>query len=296
MLGTLVVLISVGTANAEQLAAYDFDTNTGMGGGDQAVDISGLGDPINVTLQDTATIVMDAERNSYVLNTGAGTINPDTSGPGLIGVGAVSDLSEGADNTKLNTTGSFTMAAWMKTSTTRQWAQLFGRGWGSERIYSYVEGEGDAAGSIAWALSNVNDSEGADLGFTWSGGTVPGTAGGDDGTWHHYALSVDVDAHTVTAYYDGQAVQSADKGIYSRNGSPATPAIGIGVRTPDLNDFLENAYIDDAVYWNEAADPNLIAAIASGAMNGTDVATIPEPTSLALILCGLAGLCARRKR
>ena len=292
-IGALSVLCLIGKASAEQLAAYDFDTNTGTTGGAMATDVSGLGH--DVTLQETASIVMDADRGSMVLATGPGMANP---GPGaaIIGVGAVSDLSDGADNSKLNTEGSFTMAAWLKTGNTEGWKQLFGRGWGSERIYSFIEGEA----SVATALSNVNDVNGNDLGFFWSGPSG-GTAGGNDGNWHHYAITLDINGefhspNTVTTYYDGAPVWTSDPFVYSRNGSPATPAIGIGVRTPDLEDYLRDSYVDDAVYWNEAANPALIGQIAAGTVNGTDIHLIPEPSGLLLLLIGGAALAGWRRR
>ena len=276
----LIVLVSsllaASQARATQLATYDMDSNTGTA----VSDISGAATALPATLQADSSLVVDATRpgalpGNLVLASGANGLGAFTN-PGA------------DDHSKLNTTGSFTIAAWLKTTVNADFRQIFGRGFEGERLYSFQQG----SNSIGWAISNGRDFLNDPTGFQFN---ATGPDNGDDGEWHHYALSYDQVAQTITWFFDGAIAGSQATPIVSR--AAIGQGIGIMGRQPDSQDPLPNSFVDDAVWWSEAANPDLMAAVGRGALNAPDIAdiSVPEPATGALLILACLSIELRQR-
>jgi hypothetical protein len=263
--------VSAVAAHAAQRVAYDMDTNTGTA----VSDVSGLGPALDAVIQGDASVVFDTTRNSMVLDTGS------------IGNGAWS-----AYDAKLDTgTGGFTMAAWVKTSNNATFQQMIGRGPFAERIFNQW-----GSGALL-AVSNAIEAEGAFLTQDF------GPGGGPDGMWHHVAASLDTSTGLVTSYYDGVPFGPAAL-LNAGNPQPISGVAARGEgfqmagRSLDGLDAFPNSQLDDVVFWDGAANPNLIAQIASGAVSALDIPdiTVPEPTAITLLAWAAAVLLLGRRR
>jgi hypothetical protein len=270
-----IAMVHTEAVQAQLLAAYDFDTNTGTAAGAAANDISGFGTPVDAVIQGNASIVTDATRpgagpNNQVLFTGS------------LGLGAFSPYDP-----KLDTLGSFTLAAWVKTSNNSTWEAIVGRGPFAERIFNQQGANSSAM--LAISNSNLGGFEAFDFG--------PGSPNNtSDGQWHHLAASLDASTGTVVGYIDGVPTTYLNTGINLL--TAINNGMDIGGRQFDNGDRFPNSYIDDVAYWKGFANPGIIAQIASGAIDATSVANIvPEPSSLGLIgLASLIGLTVRRRK
>jgi hypothetical protein len=277
----VLVLSGTSTLHAKQLVAYDMDTNTGA----QVTDVSGLAPAINPDMQAAASFVVDATRpgaapGNIVLSVG-------NRAAGDVGATTAEGLPE---LEKLNTTGSMTIAAWMKGTSTGGFRQVFGRGWLGERLFNFANGvpEGEEGGEdLGYAISNSEAG-----GFQFA--VIDTTPNVNDGEWHHAAFSFDADAKTITFYYDGVA-QPVIPVIYgARNPIGGGNGIGIGARY-DQADQLDDWLIDDAIFWTGAANPALMEQIGTGQISGIDVANIPEPATCVMLVIGACLLVCRRR-
>jgi len=274
------------SAHALQLMAYDMEGTVTTDFGPGVADVSGLGTALNATLVGGATggaVVVDATRpgggaGNQVLYTGTNA--------SLVGA-ATADNHPGLS--KLNTTGSMTLAAWLRGTTTGGFRQVFGRGHQGERLFNFANSVNE---DIGFAISNTNVG-----GFQFNvANTTPDV---NDGNWHHFAMSYDAPAKTVTLFFDGAValVHNLPAGATNRVSIGSGAGVGIGMRYDGQNQLLDH-YIDDAVMWDEAADPAKIALIASGAVSGTDIGFIgvPEPASAVVLATAVAALAVRRRR
>ena len=274
------------SVQAVQLMGYTMEGTVSTANGPGVPDISGLGTALDATLVGQAAVVADATRpgggaGNMVLYTGTLT-------NGLTGA-ATAGNHPGLG--KLNTLGSMTLATWIKGTGTGGFRQVFGRGHQGERLMNF----GAAAGNedTGWAISNSNLG-----GFQFSvADTTPNI---NDGAWHHFAVSFNAPAQTVTTYFDGAVAQVTNVGFNARVSVGGGAGVGIGMRfDADAGSGMPNHYLDDAFMWDEAADPAKIALIASGAASSAsfaNIGVIPEPATAALAAMAMVGLAVLRRR
>ncbi|HMP07375.1 MAG TPA: hypothetical protein PJ982_13575, partial [Lacipirellulaceae bacterium] len=201
-------------ASATQLMAYDMEGTVATSFGPGVADVSGLGMALNATLTGNAAVVPDATRpgggaGNHVLYTGTNSTftGAATAGndPGL---------------PKLNTTGSMTLAAWVKGTATGGFRQIFGRGHQGERLYNFGNSGNE---DLGWAISNSNIG-----GFQFK--VADSTPNINDGNWHHVAMSFNAAAQTVTMFFDGAILDVANVAFSSRTGPTSGAGVGIGMR------------------------------------------------------------------
>jgi flavodoxin len=268
--------------HAVQLMAYSMEGTVTTAFGPGVADVSGLGTALDATLVGNAAVVADATRpgggaGNMVLYTGTS--------PTLTGAATAANHP---GLPKLNTTGSMTMAAWVKGTATGGFRQIFGRGHQGERIYNFANSGNEDFGFV---VSNTGVG-----GFPLN--VVDTTPNLNDGNWHHVAVSFTAGpASKYDFFFDGAHVGSFAQTFSSRSGPGSGAGVGIGMRF-DGADLMPDYYIDDAVMWDEAADPAKIARIASGAVNGTDISFIgvPEPATGVLAATALVAVAVRRRR
>ena len=116
----------------------------------------------------------------------------------------------------------------------------------------------------------------------------------DEAGWHHVVATVDSGV-IVTLWVDGVLAGTGGAGHVLPN-TPTPLQIG---GNPQAGGRAWNGMIDDVAFWDRVLTDNEIAAIwndGEGASIGSLTSAIPEPTTAALGLLGVAGLVMRRRK
>jgi hypothetical protein len=122
------------------------------------------------------------------------------------------------------------------------------------------------------------------------------------GSWEHWAIVRDLPNETITYYRDATEVHSSDLGAIADVVEPFDPNVGSGDTNRELrigNQFNDpsvgvepvNGRLSDVAIFGIALDQSQIAQVMA---NGA--ASIPEPTSLMLLILGAAGLVQIRRQ
>jgi hypothetical protein len=139
----------------------------------------------------TQSIINDPERGA-VLQTGAA------------GLGAAT-----LHDDKLEVSQSYTLSAWIKTSSTGIFEHVIGRAGVGPRIMNHW---GLGAVSFVQMIDNINGFPFPDFGDEVVN-FGPGGPPGGDGEWHHVLVSWNHDTREFWGYFDGETGISADNGL-----------------------------------------------------------------------------------
>jgi hypothetical protein len=121
--------------------------------------------------------------------------------------------------------------------------------------------------------------------------TTYGGAPDGDGLWHHI---VAISEHGVSTRLWVDGVLEATGGAPSIAQSNANNnLLCIGCNPDNGREF--NGLIDDLAMWDRPLTPEEIGLIHSRGLAGSDLASIPEPSSVLLGLIGALGLVRRRR-
>ncbi|HMO83399.1 MAG TPA: hypothetical protein PKC18_00615 [Lacipirellulaceae bacterium] len=231
---------------AQLLVAFDFE---GEVGSFFAADKSGFGEQLDALLAADASIVNDPQRGA-VLQTGSA------------GLGATTLWGD-----KLEVTQSWTLSAWLKTTSGGAFEHLVGRAGVGPRIMNH------------WGLAGVSFTQMEDntIGFPAPdfGDEVvnfgPGGPPGGDGEWHHMLVTWNHETREFWGYYDGETGPSADNGrmtsrqtVVTHEGPPGLP-FQIGGNPNVGGERLRNSLIDDVAFWRGYATQE----VAQGLFDGT---------------------------
>ncbi len=137
--------------------------------------------------------------------------------------------------------GSYTLEAWIKTSTAGRQVILGNWSWG----YGAWVMELHSSGNLRTYVNNYGYNS---------------TAVVADGEWHHVASARDLNAGTVSMYVDGEEIYSVSGGGSAFTG-PSSSRTGIGAN-PDGSGYelYFNGAIDEVRIWNVARTEGQIAA------------------------------------
>ena len=219
-----------------------------------------------------------------------GGVSYDADVPGALGAGTSASF-DGAAGTFVNVTqaaglpittqNAFTISMWVKGDGTVNNVD--------DRIFS--EGMSTNNNPL-FNLGTKNNGSDALFDFFFRNGGSPGHLFSDgdvfDDTWRHLAW-VDVD-HNGTLYIDGVADKSFDYASYVNDGfAPNTTTIGGILRATDCCNYT--GLIDDVAIYSTALSADQVGALAGGAAPPT----VPEPSSLVLVVVGLLGLLRVRR-
>lgn len=114
--------------------------------------------------------------------------------------------------------------------------------------------------------------------------------------WHHVTMTFDLDAQELIMYIDGEIVNQEDLPTASGPLSPSNIWM-IGAERIGSRFFMGD--IDDVAIWGDVLNPGEVFALANDLLTVEEVAglaDVPEPTTAALGLLGMAGLLGRRRR
>jgi concanavalin A-like lectin/glucanase superfamily protein/putative metal-binding protein len=166
--------------------------------------------------------------------------------------------------------GSFTVAAWVKTSMTGPTQMVLSKyecgGYCPPGANPYYELFVSTTGTPGFGLRDLD-------GQTVQGITGPASVA--DGSWHHLAAERDISAHTMSLYVDGLRVMSnpltssADGFIGDSDGEPDPLILGAQVigGTTSLTDFFSGA-LDEVMYFNCALSAAEVHAIYASGTTG----------------------------
>jgi len=249
----LVLAVSVAPAwcqtalgQAQLLVAFDFEGDVGS---PFATEKSGFGTQLDALLFSDAAIINDTERGA-VLQTGAA------------GLGAAT-----LHDDKLEVTQSYTLSAWVKTTSTGIFEHIIGRAGVGPRIMNH------------WGLGAVSFVQMIDntLGFPFPdfGDEVvnfgPGGPPGGDGEWHHVLVTWNHETREFWGYFDGDTGISGDNGamtnrqtVVTHDGPPGLP-FQIAGDPNTSGGRLRNSLVDDVAFWSGYATQE----VAQGLFDGT---------------------------
>ncbi|MBN1908659.1 MAG: PEP-CTERM sorting domain-containing protein [Pirellulales bacterium] len=260
----LLLLGVVGSARGELVAYYSFDDGT-------ATDVTGGHDGVitNATASSDAPTVggtgsLDFNGSAYVDVTKTGWWNDTTFADG------------------------FTVSFWVKSTSTAYCvpfashsANLIDVGLFQPKRYGWFAGDGTTNGSTTYG---------------WQAELLGKPMNGlNDGQWHQYAFTYDRATQTVGSYVDGALVEggvagNANAGIsFAETGSSGS-VFCIGA-DPRGHGSRTVGKIDEVAIFNKG-----LSAAQVNVMYTDGVTAVPEPSTIALILCGLAMLAWRRWR
>jgi hypothetical protein len=281
LIGTLLVLAFVGSAygfwgpgqsHVGLVAGWDFEDQ--MPGGVSA-DVSGVPDA-SPCFSMGATVVWDAARNSYVLDTAQGP--------------AIAPVDDG-DPTydKYEFASEFTLGAWV---------------YDREEALQPAEGGWNMSHGWDGALPRIFPSigEGAGLGAAHllnADGSVDGwnpnwTIPYNPNTWQHILYTFDGDIAYM--YIDGVLNSSVDRTGIGVNGIGDFKDMdfGFGHSTHPDQSCLWNGMLDDVFYAHGSVDAATALALARGTLDMHTAPIVPEPATIALL--GLGGLAMFRRK
>jgi hypothetical protein len=180
---------------------------------------------------------------------------------------------------------SMTISAWVWADTRPTWGSIV-KNWGGASTGAFHLGFDNASGRISNYLSAPQD------------GPVIDTVQLTLNAWHHVAITYNGSSTNQSLYIDGVLVNSRSTAPTDLDALGTN--MGIGVK-PDNSTLIADpatpgywdGKIDDLAFWNEALTAAQILQIKNNGDAGIGV--IPEPSSLALLLLGMAGLVRRRR-
>jgi len=227
---------------------------------------------------ETALDSGSSPNNGVYTNTAAGILVP-----GIIAGGNAVHL-DGIDD-RINVSGSIpigasvTVEAWVKSDNTFWYTS-------GDQCCGFVSVRTGAPAGTAFQFGPSTSTSSKGLELDWSGGGFyDGTPAGDiDDAFHHYVWTYDQGTTTAFIYKDG--VQYAP----DANGSGRT-----GTNVPDLNigwdfstRFLDGMIDEVAIYSTVLTPTQILNHYTLGSQE--DAPSVPEPSTYALGLIGLAGL------
>jgi hypothetical protein len=179
------------------------------------------------------------------------------------------------------------------TLTTSLWVQTEGLNTGWQTIISHGEGSQYRIARRAETMTAA-----------YAGGSAEGPESPTailDTNWHHLAAVSEMGVST-RFYYDGQLVSTGPAPVINDAGNSnpnATPDLFIGANPQTgANNREWFGRIDDVAQWGRALTASEIRNIYTSGVAGRSLGTvIPEPSSVALLLCGcgLFAFAVRRK-
>jgi Concanavalin A-like lectin/glucanases superfamily len=179
------------------------------------------------------------------------------------------------------------------TLTTSLWVQTEGTNTGWQTIISHGEGN---QYRLAWR-DGTNPPT-----VAYAGGSAEGPASPTailNNSWHHIA-GVSEAGVSTRLYYDGQLVSTGPAPVINDQGNsgPADPNLFIGANPQTgANNREWWGRIDDVAQWSRALTVSEIGQIYTSGSAGIPLGTIiPEPSSIALLLCGCGYLAFRLRR
>ena len=206
-----------------------------------------------------------------------GGSTPATQGDGYVLVNRSADTLYG-------TTDTLTTSLWVQTEGTT------GNGW--QAIISHGEGN---QYRIAWR-DGTNPPT-----VAYAGGSPEGPASPTailNNSWHHIAAVSEAGVST-RLYYDGALVSTGAAPNINDAGAPtpANPNLFIGANPQTTPNREWWGRIDDVAQWSRALSVDEIGLIYNRGLAGNSLGTIiPEPSSVALLLCGCGFLAFRLRR
>ena len=218
-------------ASATSYTPSLFFTFEDRGEGGQTID-SAPGTPVAATLNPGASVVFDAARNGYVLNTNA--------------AGAYVPANASTFTKTSQISGSFTLSFWVNAVTywTQQWTPLVGHCDSGTGLRVFTMNSS--------ALADFQTtSSGWDPSFAWHGNEW--SAGG----WHHLALVYDAAGQVAYAYRDGVLDTTKNKA--------GTPWQGSGIF--QLGGGTTRWLLDDVAIIQQALSQSEIQALVNGSSN-----------------------------
>jgi hypothetical protein len=188
------------------------------------------------------------------------------------------------------TSDDWTVAGWLKTTRTglgdENEGTLFGNGgdWQGGIRYTVVLSEGNREG----VPTLVIDDNASPPGSSFNKQVLVARTAVNDGVWHHVA-GVRAEGE-LRIYVDGEPEGRARfNPSYDLSGIDQHPAY-IGAITDNRDGVVFKTFdgrLDDVAVWDEALPPEVIQGLAAGSLTPL---TVPEPSSFALLVLGIAVL------
>lgn len=206
---------------------------------------------------------------------------------GIIAGGTIASTDEGKFNKGLDLQGGY---FYMNTGPLSSGlAGMTVAGWVKADTIGYM-GIFDISGGLKLSMQNstLRAFAGTVAGYPDTGISATATKNLADGQWHHLAVVYDKNARNqaLKLYIDGQVAGIGNTGTYSPLVAHTSYSY-IGKKYLDMS-IVKNfdGKMDELMIWNQALSADQIGA----------AMTVPEPCTLGLLGCGIAGLMARRKR
>ena len=264
LMGTLIAATPTMAANL--ISAYTFDEGTG----DMA------GDAIRVAAGD-ATLLGGVEWSTGYIGGGVTLDGIDD------WLSAVNPIANGSE--------AMSFSGWVKADSLPVWSSIV-KNWGGAEAGQYhfgiQAGEGDLSNFLFNSDGAVNNiREGANFATD---------------VWTHVAFTFGNGKHKL--FKDGAKIAEAD---YSGSlnfpltqQNDGTGILGLGVKTNDAGSapdpgapgFWDGSF-DDFGFWDGELSEQDVAAIYQNGTNGVSI--VPEPSSLILVLFGIAGFARMRR-
>jgi hypothetical protein len=132
----------------------------------------------------------------------------------------------------------------------------------------------DNNGHVGFGIGSATASDGIQSGISYQ-------------QWHQVTATLDNATHDMRLYIDGGLVAEKTTSVVPLLALDPSQVPGLGLgNVQDLYDFPLIGSLDEVVLYNRALTPAEV----------TVLATVPEPTSAALLICGLGALAVRNLR